>query len=139
MTPEQIKDRYQDRILAVMNRIATVLQDEGYPTEGPHFMDGDSYSWNLIVHLDADPDEVGQEDIDISFKVCESEQYDVEEGGINFALDIVEIGGRILGGLTPYNYSPKCWVDRTDAEAIEERFKIMEDADETVIPALIER
>lgn len=139
MTPEQIKDRYQGRIMAVMGRIASALQGESYLVEGPHFMDGDSYSWSLLVHLDGDIDEVAQDDIDITFKIAESEEYDGEIGGINFCLDIVEVGGRILGGLCPHNYSPQCWVDRTDAEAVEERFKIMEDADETDIPALIER
>lgn len=138
MTPEQIKDRYQDRLVAVMARIASVLQAEGYPVDGPHFMDGDSYSWSLLVHLDGDIDEVAQADIDISFRIAESEQYG-EEGGINFALDILEVGGRMIGGLTPFNYSDRCWVDRADAEAVEERFKIIEDADETNIPALIER
>jgi hypothetical protein len=139
MTPQQIKDHFQDRIMAIMGRIASVLQAESYLVEGPQFMDGDSYSWSLLVHLDGDIDEVAQDDIDISFRIAESERHDGEVGGINFALDIVEVGGRIVGGLTPFNYSDRCWVDRTDAEAIEERFKIMEDADETHIPALIER
>jgi hypothetical protein len=139
MTPEQIKDYYNERIMGIMARIASVLQEDGHVVEGPHFMDGDDYWWTLLVHTDGDPDVVDEKDIDIACKICESEEYDGEEGGINFALDIVEVGGRILGGLCPYNYSPQCWVDRNDVEAVEERFRILEQADETDIPALIER
>lgn len=139
MTPEQIKDKYQDRIMAIMQRIASALKDDGHVVEGPDFRDGDDYRWTLLVHMDGDTSEVSQEDIDIAFKLCESEEYDGSEGGVNFALDIVEVSGRIIGGLTPFNYSDRCWVDRTDAEAVEERFRILEQTDEGDIPPLIER
>ena len=139
MTPEQIKDEYQDRIVVIMRRIAKVLQDEGYHVEGPYFWDCDEYSWNLLVHLAGGADSVDEQDIDIAFKIAESEEYDGTEGGVTFSLKITEVGGRILGGLTPFNYSDRCWVDRDDAEAIEGRFRIVEQADEGDIPALIER
>jgi hypothetical protein len=134
MTPEAIKGKYEQRILAVLNRIAETLRKAGYTVDDPVDLSCDQYSWLLLVHGDGD-----QDTIDISFKICESEQYDGEEGGVNFALDIVEWGGRILGGLTPFNYTDRCWVDRSDEEAVEERFAIFEEADPADIVPILER
>jgi hypothetical protein len=38
-----------------------------------------------------------------------------------------------------YNYSDKCWVNRRDKQAVEERFCILEHADENYIPPLLQR
>jgi hypothetical protein len=134
MTPETIKEKYEHRILAVLNRIAETLREAGYGVDEPVDMSCDEYWWSLLVHGDSDEDT-----IDISFKICESEQYDGEEGGVNFALDIVEMGGRILGGLCPFNYTDRCWVDRSDEEAVEERFAIFEEANPDDIVPILER
>lgn len=37
------------------------------------------------------------------------------------------MGGVIIGGLTPYNYSDRLWVSRKDPEAVEERWDLFED------------
>ena len=79
-------------------------------------MSSDEYWWSLLADVDGVK-------VDVSFKICESEQYDGEKGGVNFSVDVVEFGGRILGGLTPFNYSDACWVDRRDADAIENASK----------------
>jgi hypothetical protein len=129
MSPRQIKNKYHRRIMAIMERIANVLREEGHSVEGPDFWDCDDYRWVLLVD--------GK--VDISFKLCESEEYDGEKGGVNFALDLVEVSGRIIGGLTPYNYTDRCWVSRKDRRAIEERFRILEEADEHDIPPLLTR
>jgi hypothetical protein len=113
----------------MMKRIAKALRGKGHSVEGPDFWECDDYRWELFV----------DENVDISFKLCESEECDGEEGGVNFALDIVEVSGRIIGGLTPYNYSDSCWVNRKDKQAVEERFRILEQADENDIPLLLER
>jgi hypothetical protein len=84
MSPRQIKNKYQKRITAILERIADVLKEAGFEVEGPEFWDSDDYRWVLLVD--------GK--VDISFKLCESEEYDGEKGGVNFALDIVEVGGR---------------------------------------------
>jgi hypothetical protein len=42
--------------------------------------------------------------------------------GLTFRLDVVEYGGRIICGYTPYNYTEKCWVDANDAEAVKTRW-----------------
>src|SRR6266478_1460728 len=106
MTVLGIKRKYKNRILAILNRIAEVLRQAGCDVEGPWDLSGDDYRWELQAN-----------NIDISITICESETYDGEPNGINFALDIVEEGGRILGGLTPYNYTDAVWVSRSDSEA----------------------
>lgn len=133
MTSEDIKDKYEQRILAVLTRIAETLREGGCTVDEPIDLSCDQYWWSLLVHGDSDEDT-----IDISFKICESEE-DGEQGGVNFALDIVEWGGRILGGLCPFNYSDRCWVDRNDEEAVEERFAIFEVADPADIVPILER
>jgi hypothetical protein len=134
MTPEAIKEKYEPRILAVLSRIAETLREAGYTVDEPIDLSCDQYWWSVLVHGDGDEDT-----IDISFRICESEQYDGEENGVNFALDIVEMGGRVLAGLCPYNYTPQCWVDRSDEAAVEERFAIFEEADAANIVPILER
>ncbi len=132
MTALGIKRKYQKRILGLMNRIADTLREAGYEVEGPWDMTCDEYWWSLLADVDGVK-------VDVSFKICESEQYDGENGGVNFAVDVVEFGGRILGGLTPFNYTDACWVARSDKDAIEERFAIMEQADPCDIISLLDR
>ena len=130
MSPTQIKNKYRRRIMAILERIANVLREAGFEVEGPWDLSSDDYCWSLLA-------DVNGMKVDVSFKICESEQYDGEKGGVNFALDIVEEGGRIIGGLTPFNYSEQCWVSRKDKQAVEERFRILEQADEEEIPQLL--
>jgi hypothetical protein len=143
VTAEQVKDKYAARILAVMNCIRTELQDAGFTVDEPWFSDGDDYRWEMVVHLADTPagaeTEIHDDDVDIAFKICESQEYDGTDAGVNFALDIVEFGGRVLGGLCPFNYSEDVWVPLDSEDAIEERFRIMEQADTSAIPSLIER
>jgi hypothetical protein len=130
MSPTQIKKKYQKRIIGILERIADVLRAAGFDVEGPWDLSSDDYCWSLLADVDGVK-------VDVSFKICESEQYDGEKGGVNFALDIVEEGGRIIGGLTPFNYTDRCWVSRKDKHSVEERFRILEQADEGDIPPLL--
>lgn len=50
---------------------------------------------------------------------------------------MAEVGGAIVGGLTPFNYTEQVWVPRSNPEAVEERFRIMEDADAEDLAFLI--
>jgi hypothetical protein len=45
--------------------------------------------------------------------------------------------GGIVARLAPYNYTPQCWVNRSDSEAVEQRFKIIEQADLSELMYLI--
>jgi hypothetical protein len=133
-----VKDRYAERIVRILERIRETLQDAGYQVAEPFDMTCDDYRWSMLVYVESEPEgDVEDGDIDITFQIAESEQFDGTEDGINFSLDIVTVGGRILGGLTPYNYTGDVWVNLDDAEAIEQRFSILEQADPADILDLI--
>jgi hypothetical protein len=139
VTTEQITKRYERRIYAVLNSIAAVLRDAGYLVDEPCELPCDTYyRVTFTVHRDGNVHEFGPEDIDVTPEVCPSEVFDGEEGGVNFSLSIVQMGGRILGGLTPFNYTPQVWVDRKDKQAIEERFAIFEQANPEGVLALVQ-
>jgi len=139
MTPKQIAKRYKRRIYAVLNAIATTLRNAGYLVDEPCDLSCDTdYRFTFTVHRDGDINEFGPEDIDVTLEVCPSEEFDGEVGGVNFSLSVVQVGGRILGGLTPYNYTPQVWVSRKDKQAIEERFSIFEEADPDGVVQLVQ-
>lgn len=131
MSPKAIMQKYRKRVEKIMEEIRQACVSAGWKVGKVWFNDADDYSWVMLVSTSNKPDgaEPDEADIDVTFKICESEQYDGEKNGVNFALDIVTYGGRILGGLTPYNYSDECWVDRRDKDEVEARFRIMEEAD----------
>lgn len=84
----------------------------------PWLMEGegdDGYYVN-VNYGDLDDEE---ESIDISFKLIDAGPYDGyeegdEEWGVNITVDIVHYGGAILGGFTPYNYTPEVWTNDVD-------------------------
>ena len=138
MTPLQIKRKYQKRILAILNSLRMALIEAGHDCEQPYDGSDDEFRWSMLV--DCRDDGLGHHDgVDITFRICESETYDGELGGVTFAVDVVEFGGRVLGGLCPYNYSDQVWTNRKDRAAVEERFAIFEQADPDDIVACVER
>ena len=137
---EAIKDKYKDRIEKLMLDIIKAFNAAGYVTSGPDFYDGDDYSWYVQVLLGGpDQEEPCDTDIGITFQINESTECDGSENGINFSVNVVELGGRIIGGLSPYNYTEHCWVSLDDEDAIEERFQIFEEQDAHDLVVLIER
>ena len=87
-------------------------------------MNCDTYSWYLRYFP------LGQTDIDssidISFEMLDAVDYDGTENGMSFFVNMVEYGGRIVGGFHPYNYTDMCWVDPRDSSAVERRWDIFE-------------
>lgn len=131
MSPEQIRDKYEPRILALLGDIASQIREDE-PTLVVSEIDElhcDDFRWTFNVHTaEQDKCKDDLQGVDVTFVICESEEYDGEENGVNFAVEIVGVEGAIVGGITPYNYTERCWVPRTDPEAIEERFKLIERA-----------
>ena len=141
MGPATIVKVYQARIKRIMREIRQACEEAGWYCGEIAFLNCDDYSWDFIVHTKGKPEDGAEldesTDIDVTFKLCESEQYGDDPKGINFALDVVAVGGAILGGLTPYNYTNDCWVDRRDENAVAQRFQIMEEADAEGVVTLI--
>lgn len=132
MSPEEIQDKYADRVVAILSAISLEIQAED-PTlvlGEVYDLGCDDYRWsfNVCGADQADAAEHEPQGVDVTFVICESERYEGEEKGVNFAVEIVGVQGEIVGGITPYNYTDQCWVSRDDADAVEERFRVVEQA-----------
>ena len=125
MKLSQLKDRYEARIMAILNKTADALQAAGFVVDAPADMCGDEYQWNFGIHF-GNPEEYEEHDIDVSFTICDSDDYDGTKGGVNFSISFVEVGGRMVGDCTPRNYTNEVWVPLKDHRLIEERFQCME-------------
>lgn len=134
-----IYKKYGPKAIDLLCQVRDVCREAGLVTDGePTDISADEYRWTLRVWRRGFTDI--DNCIDVSVEIGEAGAYDSEESyGITFALNIVEYGGRILGGLTPYNYTNLCWVDSRDADAVAERWKDLAEADISEIPYLIER
>lgn len=133
---ESIAKEYGPKIIALLTRIGTICRDAGFNTDEPYDFSDDTFRWSLVVWHG---ERVDNNMIDFTIEISEAQQYgDEPEDGITFGLMIVEYGGRIVGQMTPYNYTPQCWVSAHDASAVAERWQIMEEADLSTIPQLLE-
>ena len=87
---------------------------------------GDDYSWSMIV-----PRPDGNK-LDVSFELIDAHDASGDhEAGVRgaLALNLVEEGGLIVGGLTPNNYGDDLWIPYRDAKQFDERLSLMERAD----------
>lgn len=125
---EEIRDRYDRRILAILRKIAESLRHAGFAVDEPAAAHDDEYRWEFAIRRDPEQGS-GDGNVEVTFRLCESEKCDGDAGGVNFGLDVVEWGGRILGDMCPFNYTDECWVDRADKKAVEQRFALVEGAD----------
>lgn len=116
---EELRERMQD----VLRELSTAFAEEGYIASPVYDRTDEEYGYAFIVSG-------GNlvEEVDVSLTLAESFSYG-DLDGVSFALDVVAFGGEIIGGLTPYNYTPDCWVPVDDAEAVSDRLAIIEQAD----------
>ena len=125
----QVARKYEPQIVASLELLKKEFVNKGYEVsdvcEEDWFDDG--FRWDFQVFISGTPEEMKEKDVDVSFTIMDSENYDGEENGLNFSLDMVEYGGEILGGCTPYNYTNNVWVDVKDEDAILRRFNIVKD------------
>ena len=140
MTATGINKKYKARIKRILCNIRDACKANGLrPDAEPSDM-SDGFRYNLVVRR---PHSAGadyaDDDYDVTFEINESEECDGTDDGVNFAVNVVQIGGVIVGGLSPFNYTDQCWVSRKDPAAIEERFQILEDADASEVVTLIKR
>jgi len=139
---EGVKKSYDEKALSLLRKIRDLLTADGlFIPNGPFDSSTDTYQWSLTVYryLPVTPGEKDDTNIiDITLEISEERDYDDAEGfGVNFALDITDYGGRMLGGLSPYNYTPAVWVDARNPEAVAARWRIIEDSDIESISSLI--
>ena len=112
MTHEQINEAYKPRIIVLLTFLQSFLNERGYSFGEPEDVGCDDYKYRIF-------DEKNKIGIDV--EICLSEDFGDDPGGVNFALNVEGIKGEILS-IRPYNYTPQCWVDRNDDEAVKERW-----------------
>jgi len=129
----QIARKYEPQIIDIMKRLKKEFVSEADFRTSEIFEDDlfdCGFKWEFEVFVNGDEGiahEMKNGDVGVSFSIMDSESYDGEVGGLNFSIDMVEWGGRILGGCTPYNFTPQVWVDMKDDKAIQERFDLLKD------------
>src|SRR5690349_16462472 len=105
---DKIHDEYGPRALALLERMRAVCIEAGlHCPDEPFDFSSDDIRWCLKVFRT--PDENDYDNlVDVTIELAEAHEYgDEPVDGANWGLDIVEWGGRILGGLTPFNYTPQ--------------------------------
>jgi hypothetical protein len=130
---DKLRNQFESRIKAILARTARAFDIAKLKTTEPDELSDACYRWSFGIKTGQ-----GDEDwIDFSFFIAESKEYDGSLDGINFMTDMVAWGGECVGGISPYNYTPDVWVDLDDEDAIEERFRILENADENDAVAVV--
>lgn len=131
---EQVKDRYESRITAYLDRTAKLFREQGWAAGPVIDLCADEWEWAILVNPDPTADLTNdRRTIAIEFEIAESLQYDGETTGVSFKIDLSGMGGWVIGGLAPYNYTDECWVAIDDEDAVETRFSICEDSDFTAL------
>ncbi len=132
---EAVAQEYEPKIRAFLERLRGQLHDLGYDTTDVIDLTDDEFRWSVSTTEDG---AVGDDCVDFTLEIAEAKSYgDDPETGINFGLTIVEYGGRILGQLQPYNFTPEVWVDARDKDAIAARWQIFDNADLSEIGGLM--
>lgn len=131
-----LTEKYEPRIRALLARYGEAFRAAGYGWDGEIWAEADEeYRWQVTLlrpgtEQDEESGRPPDDAVDVTFIVCEEKEYDDADGeGVTFRLDLTEVGGRILGGQAPYNYTPKCWLPLDDEDEIEARFRLFEAAD----------
>ena len=134
---EKVAEAYKPLAMALLNRIKGILEAESLTVKDPYDMSADNYRWSMLVHRHPG-DHADDDGVDITVEIAEERDYDDDEGyGLNFGVDIVEYGGRNLGGIAPFNFTPEVWVDSRDENAVAARWQLIEDACYDGLPDLI--
>lgn len=119
--------RLTPRVEALIESLREALSEAGYDPSMPDWMYGNFYGTFFVSPKD------GTEAVDVSFQFVDGRadadgDGDGEQGTVALSLDVTSEEGRMLGGMTPYNYSEDLWVDMTDDEAVDERMSLFEQA-----------
>lgn len=134
---ESVAAEYGPKALDLLKRVAAVCEEHRLAVNEPYDLSTDDYRWAMRVWrgLDRTQDEGS---VDVTVEIAEEREYERGDGyGLNFGLEIVEWGGRILGGFAPYNYTPDVWVDARNPSELADRWSLLENVDLHSIPLLI--
>lgn len=128
---EEIGETYQPKMKAMLEELRAEAVERGLTAHPLVDMTDEEYAWRL----DLTPPN-GEEDdgVSVTLSIAEAAVHgdapgeDPESNGVNFSLIMVGDGGSIVGGLTPFNYTPDVWVPVTDHEGVAARWRIFDNA-----------
>lgn len=118
---EALCNTYKPKALKVLGEIATAARARGFVCEDPFDMSDEEYRWSLLIQEKGADSNSG---VDVTLTIAESNVHDGEGDGVNFMLDLTEYGGRIVGGVAPYNFTSDVWVEMVDTDAVARRWGI---------------
>lgn len=115
---ERISPRIKNFMLATKASYPHNTQDDSlYENKA------DDYSWHLMIVND-----VGTK-LDISFTLIENyesgDENSEQENSGNLMLEMIEYGGTIIGMLSPYKYTDRCWCKFDDQEEFDRRLDMI--------------
>jgi len=139
-----LKRYYGGKIRRILRQASKALKDKGYRVTRIYEMHDADYVWGITLCPPAHPPHPDNQwthdnDVDIRFSILDSKDSDGTPGCMNFSVDVTEVGGRMIGGLTPFNFTDRVWIPLTDHQEINERWQIMEDAGVDGLVGLITR
>lgn len=120
---DAVKVKYESRIEAFLEKVRTFLTSAGYFCTGfdeqSHF---DEYRWVFIFTKN-------NRQYDYILTIAESFAHGDEYAGVGFHIEVAEGDGNgdEICIFKPFNWTDKCWVDVADTQAVEERWKLIED------------
>lgn len=137
--------RYDKRIRKILANVKETFLAAGWQPRGNvnHMSDDSEHSWDVAfiprqLGLPWKPgDNAPDGAVWVTVQLGEQREHEGEGSGVTFHINVNGIGGLVLGGITPGNYTEDCWLKLSDKDAIEERFKILEDADPAEILDLL--
>jgi len=128
------QEKYVPRMKAMLGQFVENAGAHGMKCpHGIRDLTDDNYAFSVELYPEGGADE---DSVEVRISALESETADGEENGVNFMLETSGWQGMIIGGVCCYNYTPECWVNRYDEDAIALRWALF---DQCVDPeALIE-
>ncbi len=135
-----VKGWYEPRIKKYLGELKMAMEDMKWTVQGPDDWTDGEYTWNFLIFTDGrgtDTD-TQDDDVDVTFTLVESKEREGTREGISFSLGVCAVGGAIIGGMSPFNYTDKLWVSLNDPDGIEERFCLFENADVNDLIKLID-
>lgn len=121
---EKYSERMENHLNVLRDEMREYLQNEvpdAYITT-VHEAYGDVYGFVMyLVHPK-------HQTLNIIFEIINSEDFG-HDNGMAFRIEGVSAKGDWTCHCTPFNFTPDIWVARNDEQAIEERFKLVQQVD----------
>jgi hypothetical protein len=119
----KLEAEYKPKVIALAREVRKAMRDEKWRCSAISNWTDEDLDVSFVYYPRGTSPQKPDGSVDISFRLMDAETWDGTENGTSFSVDICGHGGEMIGGLHPYNYTSKCWVDPTDADAVRERWE----------------